>query len=303
MKFTFKRKYILGISIGVFIALIDFLLFFETAYFLPTIIFAISVAWGQMWLDFFIETKRQRDVEEKFVDFVRNLTGAIKSGMPVSRAIRHVSTIDYGALSPYVLKLGRQVEWAIPVHKALLFFSNATRSDIIKRAIATVIEAEQSGGNMEDVLSSITQSLIEIKKIKEERRAAIQSQVLQSYLIFFIFIAVMIVIQNLLVPTLLNQNSGGIGGLTTGSVSSNPSTTVMTVEIEYDSLARFVITLSRWFVSLRGVFLMLSLIQGLFAGLIIGKLSEGDITAGLKHSLILVTSAFFIMSLFKPPGV
>ena len=44
---------------------------------------------------------------------------------------------------------------------------------------------------------------------------------------------------------------------------------------------------------------MLSLIQGLFAGVIIGKMAEGDLTSGLKHSLILMTVAMLAMSLFK----
>ncbi|MEK6826981.1 MAG: hypothetical protein AABX99_00675, partial [Nanoarchaeota archaeon] len=35
-------------------------------------------------------------------------------------------------------------------------------------------------------------------------------------------------------------------------------------------------------------FMYLLLIQGLFSGLVIGKLSEGSIKAGLKHSFALV---------------
>jgi len=42
---------------------------------------------------------------------------------------------------------------------------------------------------------------------------------------------------------------------------------------------------------------MLAIIQGFFAGLVIGKLSEGSIKFGVRHSLILITVAFFIISL------
>jgi len=150
----FKKDYLIGVSIGAIILLIDVALFLKTSYFVPLLIVALSVSWSQIWIDFFRENAKQKEVETRFLDFVRNLTGAIKSGMPVSKAIIHISTIDYGALSPYVRKLGHQVEWSIPVHKALLFFSNSTRNDVIRRSIATVIEAEQSGGNMEDVLQS-----------------------------------------------------------------------------------------------------------------------------------------------------
>ncbi len=308
----FKNNYWIGISIGIIILAVDFSIFFKTKWFLPVLIVAVSVGWVQIWIDFFIENQKQRDIESRFLDFVRNLAGAIKSGMPVSRAIIHISKIDYGSLSYYARKLGYQVEWAVPVHKALLLFSNATKNDVIKRTIATVIEAEQSGGNMEDVLESITSSLIEIKKIKEQRRAGVQSQVMQSYIIFFIFIGVMITIQNMLVPYLLGSSqSGGMfgnlkGGLSLGSVAGTSTSTakspplLMDVDIKFDTMRNFIITMTQWFSSLRGVFLMLSLIQGFFAGIIIGKMAEGDITSGLKHSLILMTFAFFVMALFKP---
>jgi len=94
---------------------------------------------------------------------------------------------------------------------------------------------------------------------------------------------------------------GGGGGSLSGGISSQtrPSL-VMDVEIRLDSFRNFAITLSRWFSSMRGVFVMLSLIQGFFAGVIIGKMAEGDITSGLKHSLILMTVAFLVMSFFKP---
>jgi len=290
----------IGIGIGIGILVFDFLLFWKTKWFMPVFIVAGSIAWGQIWIDFFIEGQKQKEIESRFLDFVRNLTGAIKSGMPVPKAIMHVANIDYGSLSPYIRKMGNQVEWSVPIHKSLLFFSNSTRNDIIKRSISTVIEAEQSGGNMEDVLESITQSLLEIKKIKESRRASIHSQVVQSYIIFFVFVGVMVVIQNLLIPYLLGQSQGG--GALGGAFGGGAEVTVnFNVEIKTDSLGSFIVSMSNWFTSLRGVFLMLSLIQGLFAGVIIGKLSEGDLTSGLKHSLILCTIAFFVMTLISPP--
>ena len=43
----------------------------------------------------------------------------------------------------------------------------------------------------------------------------------------------------------------------------------------------------------RPLFFML-LLQGLFSGLAIGKLSEGSIKAGVKHSFIMVIAAFLI---------
>jgi len=292
---TFKKKYLFGIIIASIIALFDIFLFFKSKWFFPILVVAVTLGWVQFWVDFFAESREKRDYEARFLDFVRNLASAIRSGMPVSRAIIYVSNNDYGPLNKFVRKLANQVEWAIPVHKALMTFSNATDNDVIKRSISTVIEAEEAGGNMEDVLESITISLVEIKKIKDTRRASINSQAIQSYIIFFVFLAVMVLIQNLLIPYIAKmQNPGGEGFQLTNSGAGGM---VQKVSLNFSSLQSFISSLIRWFLSLNGVFLMLALIQGFFAGVVIGKLSEGELSAGFKHSLILMTVAFFVITL------
>lgn len=290
-----KSRHIVGVIIAFLIIIIDILYFAYTPWFTPLIIIAITVAWLQYWLDYFIENNRQKQIETRFPDFVRNLVSIIKSGMPVSRAIVHVADTNYGSLTPYIRKLANQVEWGIPIHKALLLFGESIGNNVIKRAISTVIEAEMSGGNIEDVLDSITNSLVDIKKIKEKRKAAVFSQVMQSYIIFFVFLGVIIVIQNMLIPYVLEMQGSTLGGV---SLIPQPEISVVQkVTVNFSSFESFILTVSDWFVSLNGVFLMLALIQGFFAGIVIGKLSEGSIRFGFKHSLILVTIAFFLLSL------
>jgi len=294
-----KSRYIVPLIIGIIIIVIDLIWFRDTKWFIPIIVGAITISWFQYWVSFFLEGQRQKEIEQKFPEFVRNLSGAIKSGMPVGKAMIHISSTDYGALTPYVLKMANQVEWAIPIHRIFINFANETRNKVIKRAVATVIEAEQSGGNIEDVLESITTSLIEIKKIKEERKAGIHGQLVQSYIIFFVFLAVMIVIQNLLVPYISDMQSGTSAGLFGGETHGVTGLAGMMakVDLDYSSMPAFFSSLGMWFRSLYGIFLMLATIQGFFAGIVIGKLSEGEIRSGLKHSLILMTVAFFVITL------
>ena len=294
VKIRTKARHIVGVIIALLIILADILYFTYTPYFTPIIIIAVTVAWLQYWMDFFMENARQKEIEEIFPDYVRNLVSAIKSGMPISRAVMHVADTDYGSLTPYIKKLAYQVEWGVPVHKALLLFGDSTGNNVIKRAVTTVIEAELSGGNLEDVLDSVTNSLVEIKKIKDQRMAAVHSQVVQNYIIFFVFLGVIIVIQNMLIPYVMQLQ----GSTATGDLLSLPAPTItQKASVSFASLTIFVQSLSDWFISLNGVFLMLALIQGFFAGLVIGKLSEGNLKYGLKHSLILVTVAFFAISL------
>ncbi|MBI4738331.1 type II secretion system F family protein [Candidatus Woesearchaeota archaeon] len=298
-----EQRHIVGIVIGVLILIADFLFFVKTPWLIPLIVIALTMGWSQFWIDFFVNRRKQKDIEERFPDFVRNLVGAIKSGMPVSKAIIYVSRSDYGALTTHVVKLANQCEWSIPVHKALTNFSAETKNPVIKRAISTVIEAEQSGGNIEDVLETITSSVIEIKRIKLERQASIHGQLVQSYVIFIVFLGVMIVIQNLLIPYIADIQTKGAtefgAGEETVQLQSGGALAALLqkVEMDYSSPKALILSFTRWLTSIRGVFLMLALIQALFAGLVLGKLAEGEIRAGVKHSLILMTIAFFVISL------
>ena len=90
----FKKKYLFGIVIGIIILAVDITQLYDTNWFIPLIVVAVTIAWLQIWIDYFLEGQKQREIETRFLDFVRNLTGAIKSGMPVSRAISHISKID-----------------------------------------------------------------------------------------------------------------------------------------------------------------------------------------------------------------
>jgi flagellar protein FlaJ len=284
VKLRFGTKQKASLALGILILAVDVWMFHGKPWFLPIIAAALTVAWLPFWMDVLLENKKQKELEARFPDFVRNLTGAIKSGMPASQAVIHVADTDYGSLTPYIKKLANQIEWAIPFHKAFTNFGRDTNNTVIKRAIATVIQAEQAGGNIEDVLMSITDSLLQIKRIKEERKASIHSQVLQSYIIFFVFLGVMVVIQNLLIPYMSKLGPG-----TTPVITAK-------VSIDFSSATAFAETLSVWFVSMYGIFLMMSVIQGLFAGVVLGKLAEGDLTSGLKHSLILGTLAFIVIT-------
>jgi flagellar protein FlaJ len=300
MEFVFEKRHLIAMIFGIIFLVIDFVFFLRTAWFVPLIVIALSIGWSQFWIDFFVNAKKQKDLEAMFPEFVRNLVGAVKSGMPVGKSIVYVSRTDYGALTPYVVKLANQVEWAIPVHKALLNFANETKNGVIKRSIATVIEAEMSGGNIEDVLETVTNSVIEIKKIKLARKAGIHAQLVQSYIIFIVFLGVMVVIQNLLIPYIADIESKNIEGVTEGGMaltSAALGSAIRPVQLDYTSLGAFIGTFGAWLTSIKGVFLMLALIQACFAGLVLGKLAEGDLKSGAKHSLILMTVAFFVITL------
>ena len=290
MRLKFRNIYWLSIIVGILILASNFFFFFSftepigptNRFFYPLIIIAFTIGWAHFWLDYLKELKRQKTIEEKFVDFVRNMESAVKSGISIPQSVIQASRKDYGALTPYLRKLGHQVQAGIPIHKAFYTFAQDTKNPIIKRAITIVIEAEASGGRIEDVMESITTSLVSVEKLKSDRKSSTYSQIVQGYIVYFIFIAIMLVLQLKLFPQL--GGLGGEGGLNLLGGASFVGNGV--------DAAGGMEALDR-------IFFALLLIQGAFAGIMIGKFSEGSIKQGIIHSLALVTIAALIVTTVK----
>ena len=171
MKLRFKSEYWIGIILGVLVIVLDFYFLFKpmSRWFKPLLLLGVLIAFFLFFIDFLKENKRQKEIEIKFLEFVRTLVGTVKSGIPLPQAIYKMSGSDFGSLTPYIKKLANRTEWGIPAKEALVMFANDTGNDVIKRSIEVVVVAERSGGNIEDVLESVTDSVLQVKKLKDER--------------------------------------------------------------------------------------------------------------------------------------
>ena len=112
--------------------------------------------------------------------------------------------------------------------------------------------------------------------------------------------AVLIVIQNSLVPYLTLLQGTSLTGLQASDVSvveTGVQNIAERVPILFTSFGAFFTSLGQWLVSMSGLFMLLAAIQGIFTGLVIGKLAEGELMAGMKHSIILTTIALLVMSI------
>ncbi len=270
MKYLFE----IGMAVaGVFILIFNYMVVPEFLPFLIpvlNVVAAVVIGMPPVML-FYGSYRKKREIENQFIAFLRDLTDSIDSGMTLPMALEHCSKRDYLALSPYVKNLVAQVNWGIPFRKALETFAKSTKSRLVNRAIATITETYRVGGKISDTLNSVSKSMVTIQKINAERRAAVYSQIMTSYLIFFVFIFIMVIIQVMILPTLTPSEIS--------EVTLIENVTPISPE-EYQT-----------------IFTVFIVLQGFFAGLATGKMAEGTLTAGFKHSLILVIVGYAIFSL------
>jgi archaeal flagellar protein FlaJ len=266
----FEKMHWMGIGIGLVLAAVSVVLFKEKT----TLYFALVVCLVVGALPFMISLLmgqgRQREKEEKFLAFSRDLVESVKSGTPISKSIIQLRTRNYGALTIHVHKMANQLALGFTLNEALKNFAKDTKSKVIARAIGLISEAERAGGKIESILDSVSKSVNQIEVLRKERKAAVSNLVTQGYMIFIVFIVIMLVLEFKILPLVMDLGEGEVSGLTGPSVEKmNPEDFAMPL------------------------FIML-LVQSTFAGLVIGKISEGSVKNGIKHSFILLTITLLV---------
>ena len=219
--------------------------------------------------------KRRKEIEELFPIFLRDFVESIRGGMTVPRALKSVSRNDYKSLSPYVRKMAVQLDWGVPVERVLVLFSNRIKSKIISRIISSVRESHRFGGSLADTLEALSNTAVEVERLREERRLYLHSQMITGYIIFFVFLAVIIALQTFLVPSMSSFDASTIISGAAPSVAAQAANAE-----QYKTIFRHLI-----------------LIQGFFAGLAVGKMAEGAVVAGFKHSLFMMFIGSLVFAL------
>ncbi len=268
-----KKIHKIGMIAGGVIILVA-LLMFKTRFFFFIIGMGIIVGISPFVISIINETKIAGKKEDMFLEFARNLVESVKTGTPVSRSIVNMRGKSYGVLSPHIDKLANQISLGIPLNLALVVFSKDVNNKGISRALTLIGQAERAGGDIGEILEAVAKAVNMSDKLKKQRKTTISTLITQGYIIFIVFMIIILIMQFYIVPMISGiseLDSSGLGGIGEGGGS-----------IEGEEIAN--------------AFLYLLLIQGFFSGLTIGKLSEGNIKAGIKHSFALVLIAFLVSS-------
>ena len=261
-----------GIGFGV-VFLIIALVLSETKVFFLFVGLGFIVALAPFVFSIMRENRIASEKEEMFLEFSRNLVESVKAGTPISKSILNVKGRAYGELSPHIKKLSNQIAMGIPLNAALKVFSKDINNKTISRAITLIGQAERAGGEIGEILEAVAGAVSESDKLKKERKASISTLVVQGYIIFFVFLVIILVMQFQMLPMV--SGISDLGDLGVAGIQSVGSEGISQEEMSSS-------------------FLYMLLIQGFFTGLVIGKLSEGNVKAGVKHSFALMLTAFLV---------
>ena len=265
-----------GIATSIVLIILNFIFFRNSKVFFFFLGIALLVAALPFLVTVMIEVGREKEKESMFLEFSRNLVESVKSGTPISRSIINVKGKKYGSLDMHIDKLANQISLGIPVRESFRIFARDVNNKVISRSVALIIEAEEAGGKIDDILENVAKNVNEVEDIKKERKSGMYNTIVQLYIIFMIFLVIMLVLQIQFIPKMTESinlaglgSGGGLAGLSGIGISTDQAST-------------------------NTIFIILILVQGLFAGFVIGKLSEGTVKAGIKHSAIIIALTYLI---------
>jgi pilus assembly protein TadC len=271
-----KKSHYVGVGIALVILVISFF-FRETKVFF--LLFGVGILTGALpfVISLINETRIENEKEEMFLEFTRNLVESVKTGTPISKSIINLRDKAYGVLGENIKKLANQISLGIPLNSALSVFAKDVNNATVSRTITLIGEAEMAGGDIGEILEAVAEAVNMSDKLKKERKAAISTLVIQGYIIFFVFMIIILIMEFQILPMVSGiAELGSVGGGTFANLGTGEA-------IDQTDISNS--------------FLYLLLIQGFFTGLTIGKLGEGGFKAGVKHSFALMLLSFTVSAI------
>lgn len=212
-----------------------------------------------------------RQVDKNIPKLLRDITETVRSGMTLPRAIEEASQRNYGPLSRELEHTISMFNMGASFEDSIMSLAQRLRRPTALRFCTILVEAHQTGGKLIDVLNASVSLFSSLEEYKEEQYTNMKPYMMTMYMTTLIFLVISYVI--------LHQFLGPLSAATTNTAMQKSGLLTGVLDIDYYTSLLF------W----------ASLIESIFAGLILGKIVDRALPAGLRHSVILVviTLVFF----------
>ena len=262
------KKYATAISVAIAVGIVvlGFLTVGATAALDDYVFFAILAVISPVAALSYIDYRWRKAIDEHLPDLFRSIVQAQEIGMTLTKALEEATKRDYGPLTPELKKMVVQISWGASFEDALLAFGNRVGPVLTQRTVPMIIEASRSGGRVEKVFDPMGKFVQTTLFLEKERKTQTKPYIAIIYIALFVFLFTIV----LLFRTFFTSVEGVP---TLVAATSSPS-------------------------DLQRTFLHMTLVQGFFGGLVAGKMGEGSMAAGLKHSLIMMILGYVALRFF-----
>jgi len=241
---------------------------------LDLIVFGLLTSIGPIGFYNHLKEKKKKDIGDQLPDFLREISSATSSGMTVFDAIISIANGDHGRLTPELRRVSAQLSWGIPVDESLTNFAKRINTPSVKRMVITINKALEIGGNTSAVFEAAAKEIDQVKIVEEQRRAEMSMYSIVVFISFFVFLAVILIINQTIFKEMIALQEKMAAQGTTRFEGFNIA--------EIDPIA------------LKNTFFSFVLVQSIGGGLLGGFMMDGKISSGVRFAFILILISFFI---------
>ena len=205
-------------------------------------------------------TKRGKNIEHDITNFLRDLTEARKTGASPEKCLENLAGRNYGAFTEHLTVASRQIRWGLPFKVIYDTFRAKIKSWMGLINMSVLVDAIEVGGGTPETLETLTRFSEKLSSIEKERKSMLKPLVIMPYIG---------------VAILLFSNIIFLGFM--GSIMSSFSNTSMP------------------FTDFVTLIMPPLILQSFLTGLVTGKISTGQTSAGFKHAALLVVLGIVLM--------
>lgn len=265
--------YYISTDVALIFAIISFFLYVSV---MNIIVIAVLIAIMPPGLYDFYEKGRIKKLEAEFPALLRDIALSRKSGMTLGVAVSFAAKGEYGELTEAIKWVDNMMSWGVSFEEAMERFAKRYPTPLIRRSISIITEASMMGGEIGEILETVAVDAEETKALERKRSSETLPYIAIGYLSYFVFVAVILTICSQFIP-MMEETARKAAGM---------------------QMPGFGFAVSERDIELyKMLFFHALLIQGLFTGLVTGKIGEGAIFAGLKHSVVFIIIGFITYSL------
>jgi len=216
----------------------------------------------------YLEFRWRRAVEARMPDILYDIAEGQVTGMTFLRALESAAMRDYGAASRELRRILTQIKLGMTPEGAFMSFARRVGSRLVKNASLIIVETSRSGGDVSKVVRTLSNYMRLVLTMDAERRGAMRLYIAVTYVAYGVLMVTLTILLNqFFLPVI--ELSG---------------TMIFTAQAGYETYRR--------------LFFYLSVIQGVFSGLVAGKMGEGAVSAGLKHIVVMLFLALLVFTIF-----
>ncbi|MFQ5976304.1 MAG: type II secretion system F family protein [Candidatus Hydrothermarchaeales archaeon] len=222
-----------------------------------------------------MDSRWRNAIDEYLPSLLREISDAQKTGLPLPRAITQASRRQYGPLTEELKKMASKISWGISFEEALTAFAENADTPMVQRTTLLILEAERSGGAIEDVFDAAHGHVSELLSLKKERLDSMKPYTFIIIMAFLVFAMVVIIL------------------ISTFFVMIATEVAPATAEAGVAGGTALPFALA----GLQLIFYHLLIIEGTLGGIIAGKMGRGNTKAGLLFSTIMVIAGDVLFKL------